>query len=113
MNLFDKYPLLWSVIIATIFGVGYFYGVRSEPMLVLGLYMLFNFKEAKQDERVKSILYSSGYFALLSGILLVMGLPVLNIFRIISFKEISLNCFLIVVLAFANVIRFTRQYLLV
>lgn len=108
MNLFEKLPGLLFVVLVAIMG-GSFY-IRSEMIAIVGLLWLFNLKEGKQDERAKWILYSSAYFALAPGFLLVTFLPLLNSLGVISFKEISANVLLIVVLASANVLRFTRQY---
>jgi hypothetical protein len=111
MNLFNRYPLLWSLVVAVVAGIAYFQ-TRLEPILILGLFMLFTLKEGKQDERTKMIAYSSAYFAFFLGVAFTFLIPSLNQHGIISSKEVSANFFIIRVLALANVIRFTRQYLM-
>lgn len=83
----------------------------AEIPLLVGLFMLFISFQAKEDERSASIRSSSALFALILGYTIKLIISNLYQHQIISFDLTSINYFLIMVFAMANIIRYSRLYI--
>lgn len=109
MKLFSKYPWIISIAIGAITALAYFY-FKSERALLSGLFLLFILREGKQDERAKYLTFSSAYYALLIGYLFKLITEARSITGISFIQINSIDRFLILVFAIANVLRYTQQY---
>lgn len=85
---------------------------NSEIPLLAGLFILFVSKEKRQDERAEIIKASSAYLALIFGYGLKMISSNLYSHAIIPVHLVEINHFLILVLALAIIIYYTRMYLI-
>ena len=83
----------------------------AEIPLLVGLFMLFISFQSKEDERSTAIRSSSALFALVLGYTLKLIISNLYQHQIISFDLTSINYFLIIVFAMANIIRYSRLYI--
>lgn len=83
----------------------------AEIPLLVGLFTLFISFQAKEDERSSAIRSSSALFALVLGYAIKMIISNLYQHQIISFDLTSINYFLIIVFAMANIIRYSRLYI--
>lgn len=110
MSLTKKHPWTISVLVAVVTVIVYFTS-KSEVSLLIGLALLLNLKEGKQDEKTRAILHSSTYYGIAVAILIQY---IVGIFYGNSFSDPLLNStwFLITLFAAASVIRLVRQYLI-
>lgn len=83
----------------------------AEIPLLTGLFMLFISSQAKEDERSVAIRSSSALFALILGYSFKLIISNLYQHQMISFDLTSINHFLIIVFALANIIRYSRLYI--
>jgi len=83
----------------------------AEIPLLIGLFTLFISFQAKEDERSTAIRSSSAFIALIAGYTIKLVISNLYQNHIISFDLISINYFLIIVFALANLIRYSRLYI--
>jgi hypothetical protein len=83
----------------------------SEMPLLVGLYVLFISKEAREDERAVLIKTSSAYIALVLGYGIKLISTNLYSHQLIPVQLTEINHFLILVFAFAIIIYYSRLYL--
>jgi uncharacterized membrane protein HdeD (DUF308 family) len=81
-----------------------------EYPLLIGLFTLLTAEETIKDERSTSIRYSSIFIALISGYAIKILINSLHQFQVIEVDLTSINYFLIIVLAIANVTRYVKTY---
>ena len=82
----------------------------AEMPLLVGLFVLFISKEARDDERAVFIKTSSTYIALILGYGMKLISSNLYSHQLISFQLTEINHFLILVFALAIVINYSRLY---
>ena len=82
----------------------------AEMPLLVGLFILFISKEAREDERAVFIKTSSTYIALILGYGIKLISSNLYAHQLISFQLTEINHFLILVFALAIVIHYSRLY---
>lgn len=82
----------------------------AEMPLLVGLFTLFISNQDREDERSGAIRSSSAFFALILGYTIKLVISNLYDHQIIAFNLTSINYFLIMVFALANIIRFSRLY---
>lgn len=84
---------------------------NAEFPLLIGLFTLFITSQVREDERSASIRSSSAFFALVLGYTAHLVINNLYQHQLISFNLTSINLFLIIVFALANIIRYSRLYI--
>nr|WP_068890903.1 hypothetical protein [Pedobacter panaciterrae] len=83
----------------------------AEMPLLVGLFTLFISSQDREDERSGAIRTSSAFIALILGYTIKLVITNLYEHQLIAFDLISINYFLIMVFALANIIRFSRLYI--
>jgi len=83
----------------------------SEIPLLVGLYIFFISKEAREDERTLSIKTSSAYIALVLGYGIKLISTNLYEHQLLAVQLTEINHFLILVFALAVVIYYSRLYI--
>ncbi|NML40064.1 hypothetical protein HHL17_22885 [Chitinophaga sp. G-6-1-13] len=83
----------------------------AEFPLLVGLFTLFISSQAKEDERSTSIRSSSAFFALILGYTYHLVVNNLYQHQMITIHLTSINSFLVIVFALANIIRYARLYI--
>lgn len=109
MKAFAKYIGLFL----TILGVFILFVSKSstaEIPLLVGLFTLLVSSEKQEDERSGAIRTSSVFLALVIGYSLKLVITNLHDLKVIGFDLTSINYFLIMVFAMANLIRFWKLY---
>jgi hypothetical protein len=110
LSKFPKYVGLFLIIL----GIPVLFISKSpnaEIPLLVGLFTLFISNEAREDERSGAIRSSSAFIALIIGYTIKLVVTNLHDNQIIAFDLTSINCFLIMVFALANAIRYSRLYI--
>ncbi|QJB31974.1 hypothetical protein HF329_11795 [Chitinophaga oryzae] len=85
--------------------------VNAELPLLIGLFTLFISNQAKEDERSGAIRSSSAFIALVIGYSLHLVMNNLFQHQLIAIRLTTVNSFLIIVFALANIIRYSRLYI--
>jgi hypothetical protein len=85
--------------------------INAEFPLLVGLFTLFITNQAREDERSTSIRSSSAFIALVIGYTFHLIMNNLYQHQMIAIHLTSINSFLIMVFALANIIRYSRLYI--